>query len=219
LSPSERGPVKLSFKRLVAISILLLFLPYAYTGVMPVKAFQHANVPLATPAVPILRQGDIWHYNLTIERGSNESIRRTVPCGITHCIVDNEVNIGFNDTRWIVPGNWSLVREYCLGCDGFNVITNTTYNPPRQLFAFPLQTGQSWWWNGTASGRTSAANVNMNFSKPVSLLRKVINETSVTVHAGTFDTFLVAEYNQSGIVPDEYSWFSLVAESSVTPAS
>src|SRR2546427_2167950 len=93
MSPSERGPVKLSFKRLVAISILLLFLPYAYTGGMPVKAFQHANVPLATPAVPILRQGDIWHYNLTIERSSNESIRRTVPCGITHCIVDNEVNI------------------------------------------------------------------------------------------------------------------------------
>src|SRR5438552_7724335 len=214
MSPNECGPFKPSFKRLVAISILLLFLPYSYTGGIPVKAFPHANVPLATPA-PVLRQGDIWHYNLTIEGSSNESIRRTVRCGNTHCIVDNEVNIGFNDTRWIVPGNWSLVREYCVGCDGFNVITNTTYNPPRQLFAFPLQTGQSWWWNGTASGRTSAANVNMNFSKPVSLLRKVINETSVTVHAGTFDTFLVAEYNQSGIVPDEYSWFSLVAESSV----
>ena len=218
MSPSERGPVKLSFKRLVAISILLLFLPYSYTGGMPVKAFPHANVPLATPA-PVLRQGDIWHYNLTIEGSSNESIRRTVRCGNTHCIVDNEVNIGFNDTRWIVPGNWSLVREYCVGCDGFNVITDTTYNPPRQLFAFPLQTGQSWWWNGTASGRTSAANVSMNFSKPVSLLRRVINETSVTVHAGTFDTFLVAEYNQSGIVPDEYSWFSLEAETSVKAVS
>src|SRR5947208_13000905 len=59
----------------------------------------------------------------------------------------------------------------------------------------------------------------MNFSKPVSLLRKVINETSVTVHAGTFDTFLVAEYNQSGIVPDEYSWFSLVAGTSVKAVS
>src|SRR5437879_12845945 len=59
----------------------------------------------------------------------------------------------------------------------------------------------------------------MNFSKPVSLLRKVINETSVTVHAGTFDTFLVAEYNQSGIVPDEYSWFSLEAETSVKAVS
>jgi len=216
MSPNECGPFKPSFKRLVAISILLLFLPYSYTGGMPVKAFPHANVPLATPA-PVLRQGDIWHYNLTIEGSSNESIRRTVRCGNTHCIVDNEVNIGFNDTRWIVPGNWSLVREYCVGCDGFNVITNTTYNPPRQLFAFPLQTGQSWWWNGTVSGRTSAAN--MNFSKPVSLLRKVINETSVTVHAGTFDTFLVAEYNQSGIVPDEYSWFSLEAETSVKAVS
>src|SRR5437879_8397914 len=59
----------------------------------------------------------------------------------------------------------------------------------------------------------------MNFSKPVSLLRKVINETSVTVHAGTFDTFLVAEYNQSGTVLDRYSWCSREAETSVKAVS
>jgi len=69
MSPNECGPFKPSFKRLVAISILLLFLPYSYTGGMPVKAFPHANVPLATPA-PVLRQGDIWHYNLTIKEAA-----------------------------------------------------------------------------------------------------------------------------------------------------
>src|SRR5207249_8870175 len=218
MSPNECGPFKPSFKRLVAISILLLLLPYSYTGGMPVKAFPHANVPLATPA-PVLRQGDIWHYNLTIEGSSNESIRRTVRCGNTHCIVDNEVNIGFNDTRWIVPGNWSLVREYCVGCDGSSVITNTVYTPPRQLFAFPLQPAESWWWNGTATGWTSNAGLNVNFSNPVSILRKVINETSVAVQAGSFDTFLVAEYGQNGTVLEGYSWFSLEAETSVKAVS
>src|SRR3989442_11925689 len=219
MSPSEREPFKLSFKRLVAFSILLLFLPYAYTGGMPVKAFPHASVPLATAAVPVLRQGDIWHYNLTIEGSSNESIRRTVPCGNVQCIMRGEVNAAYNDTLWIVPGNWSFVKEYCIGCDGYNVITNTVYPPPRQFFAFPLQPGKSWWWNGTASGWTSNDYGNVSFSNPVSILRKVINETSVIVHAGSFDTFLVAEYGQSGTVLDGYLWFSLEAETSVKALS
>ncbi len=219
MSPSEREPFKLNFKRLVAFSILLLFLPYAYTGGMPVKAFPHASVPLATAAVPVLRQGDIWHYNLTIEGSSNESIRRTVPCGNVQCIMRGEVNAAYNDTLWIVPGNWSLVKEYCIGCDGYNVITNTVYTPPRQLFAFPLQPAESWWWNGTASGWTLSDSVTVSFSNPVSILRKVINETSVIVHAGSFDTFLVAEYGESGTVLDGYSWFSLEAETSVKAVS
>src|SRR5438309_911598 len=220
MSPSEREPFKLSFKRLVAFSILLLFLPYAYTGGMPVKAFPHASVPLATAAVPVLRQGDIWHYNLTIEGSSNESIRRTVPCGNVQCIMRGEVNAAYNDTLWIVPGNWSLVKEYCIGCDGYNVITNTVYTPPRQLFAFPLQPAESWWWNGTAFGWTLNDSVTrVSFSNSVSILRKVINETSVIVHAASFDTFLVVDYSQSGTVVDVFSWFSLEAEASVKAVS
>src|SRR2546428_1836442 len=216
--PSEHGPFKQNIKGLVVLSVLLLSLPYAYTGSMPVKVFRHANVPLASSAVPVLRQGDIWHYYLGIEGNSNESIRRTVPCGNVRCIVSSEVNAAYNDTLWIVRGNWSLVREYCVGCDGYNFITNTVYTPPRQLFAFPLQPAEPW-WNGTASGWTSNAGLNVNFSNPVSILRRVINETSVIVHAGSFDTFLVAEYGQSGIVLDGYLWFSLEAETSVKALS
>jgi len=130
-----------------------------------------------------------------------------------------EANAVYNDTLWIVPGNWSLVREYCVGCDGSNVITNTLYTPPRQLFAFPLQPAESWWWNGTASGWSSSAHGNMSFSNPDSVLRTVINETTVSVHAGSFDTFLVAEYGQTGTVLDGYLWFSLQADTSVKGVS
>src|SRR2546427_12626991 len=55
----------------------------------------------------------------------------------------------------------------------------------------------------------------MSFSKPDSILREVINETTVNVHAGSFDTFLVAEYGQTGTVLDGYLWFSLQADTSV----
>ena len=213
------GPLRSGVSKLVLISALLFLLPYTNTGDMSAKAFQPANVPLVPTAVPVLRQGDIWHYYLGSEGNSTESIRRTATCGITKCLVDNEVNLAYNDTRWFVPGNWSLVREYCVGCGGSNVITNTVYTPPRQLFAFPLQPAESWWWNGTASGWTSNDYGNVSFSNSVSTLRKVINETSVTVQAGSFDTFLVAEYGQSGTVLDGYSWFSLEAETSVRAIS
>src|SRR5437870_4751474 len=219
MSPREHGAFKPTFKRLVALSVLLLFLPYAYSGGMRVKAIQHSSHPLASPAAPIHRQADIWHYHLAIEGNSNQSIRRTASCGSVQWIVSNEVNAAYNDTLWILPGSWSLVREYCVGCDGSNVITNTVYTPPRQLFAFPLQPAESWWWNGTASGWTSNVYGNVSFSNSVSTLRTVINETSVTVQAGSFDTFLVAENGLSGTVLDGYSWFSLEAETSVKSVS
>jgi len=207
-------PFKSSISRLILLTVLLSFLPYTNTAGISAKAFHQTNVPEASTLAPVLRQGDIWHY-LGSEGNTTEIIRRTATCGNTKCIVANEVNLAYNDTQWIVAGNWSLVREYCVGCNGSSVITNTVYNPPRQLFAFPLQPAQSWWWNGTASGWASDANVNTTFSNPLSILRSVINETSVSVHAGTFDTFLVAEYNQGGTVLDGYAWFSLETETSV----
>jgi len=214
--PSDHGLFKPSISRLVALSVLLLLLPYPNTGSISTSASQFPNVPLAPPPVPVMRQGDIWHYHLRVEGNSTQSIRRRVTCGSSQCVVSSEVNVAYNDTRWIVPGNWSLVREYCVGCDGLNVTTNTMYSPAQQLFAFPLQPGESWWWNGTASGWTlDAKGVMTTFFNPVSIVRKVINETSITVPAGTFDTFLVAEFDGNGTVLDRYSWFSLEAGTSV----
>jgi len=43
----------------------------------------------------------------------------------------------------------------------------------------------------------------------------VVNETTVTVPAGTFDTFLVVEYTRSGTLLHEYRWFSTQAKTSV----
>src|SRR5437879_12952386 len=72
---------------------------------------------------------------------------------------------------------------------------------------------------GTDTDMNLSYSITVSFSNPVSILRKVINETSVIVHARSFDTFLVAEYGESGTVLDGYSWFSLEAETSVKAVS
>ena len=218
--PSEHGLFKPNISRLVALSVLLLLLPYPNTGGGSTHASQPPNAPLTMPVVPVLRQGDIWHYRLGVEGNSTQSIRRTATCGDSQCVVSSEVNAAYNDTRWIVPGNWSLVREYCNGCDGSNVTTNTVYTPAQQLFAFPLQPGESWQWNGTATGWTlDAKGVMTTFFNTFSIVRKVINETSITVAAGTFDTFLVSEFYWNRVVFNRYSWFSLDAGTSVKDIS
>src|SRR5437879_9784491 len=72
---------------------------------------------------------------------------------------------------------------------------------------------------GTDTDMNLSYSITVSFSNTVSILRKVINETSVIVHAVSFDTFLVAEYGESGTVLDGYSWFSLEAETSVKAVS
>ena len=142
--PSDHGLFRPSISRLVALSVLLLLMPLPNTESVSTSASQFSNVSLTPPAVPVLRQGDIWHYHLRVQGNSTQSIRRKATCGNSQCVVSSEVSVAYNDTRWIVPGNWSLVREYCVGCDGLNVTANTVYAPAQQLFAFPVQPGESW---------------------------------------------------------------------------
>ena len=219
MNQTEIKSFKSSISRFVILSVFLLILAYPHIEGTSIRGIQPSAVALSPQVVPVLRQGDVWHYLLGVEGNSTQSILRIVACGNAKCVVSREVNGANNDTRWIVPGNWSLVKDYCVGCDGSNVITNTSYTPPRPLFAFPVQPGETWWWNGTASGRTSTPNGITNFSVSVSILEKVINETSVTVHAGTFDTFLVAQYDQNGTLLDGYSWFSPEAATAVKAVS
>src|SRR5437879_3351931 len=72
---------------------------------------------------------------------------------------------------------------------------------------------------GTDTDMNLSYSITVSFSNTVSILRKVINETSVIVHAVSFDTFLVAEYGESGTMLEGYSWFSLEAETSVKALS
>jgi len=167
-----------------------------------------------TSATPLVRVGNTWHYQYSgPEQDSTEQILRNDTCGSAQCVVDQETNSAWNDTVWL-NRDWNLSREYYVDhTTPFNY--SYVYTPALQLYPFPLQPGESWWWNSTLTGWYTDQSGNHVDTATFSNLRKVVNETMVIVPAGTFDTFLVAEYVQSGTVLHGYRWFSTDAKTSV----
>src|SRR2546428_539049 len=147
-----------------------------------------------TSATPILRVGDTWHYHYTgSESDSTEQIVRSETCGLAQCVVDQENNSAWNDTV-VLTEDWNLSREYFADhTTPFN--SSNFYTPALHLYQFPLQTGESWWWNSSISGWYKDLSGNHTETGNFSVMRKVINQTTVTVPAGNFDTFLVAGYS------------------------
>ncbi len=195
----------------IAVFSILLLLPVATFGThTPTSSLTLAQ----TSAKPVLRVGDTWHYHYSgPEKDSTEQILRNDTCSLSHCVVDQETNNAWNDTVWLSQ-DWNLSREHYVDqTTQFNY--SYVYTPALQLYPFPLHVGESWWWNSTLTGWYTDQTGNHTQTATFSNLRKVINETTVTVPAGTFDTFLVAEYVQSGTVLHEYRWFSTDAKTSV----
>lgn len=169
-------------------------------------------VPLYSP--PLLNLGDIWHYRYSgPAHNSTEQILRRESCASATCVVDQETNSAWNDTVWLNQ-DWNLSREYYVNrTTPFNY--SYAYTPAIQLYPFPLEAGKSWWWNTTVTGWNTDQFGNHTQTSQFSNLRKVVNETIVTVPAGTFDTFLVVEYTRSGTLLHEYRWFSTQVKTSV----
>lgn len=163
--------------------------------------------------VPVLHAGDTWNYQYSGPEGnSGEKIVRSEACGSAQCVIDQEANQAWNDTVWLSQ-DWALSREYYVD-HSVSYNSSTSYTPGLQLYQFPLEAGKSWWSNGTATGWYTDQNGNHTFGGPnrFSILRRVINQTTVNVPAGSFDTFLVAEYVKNGTELHEYRWFSLQAK-------
>ena len=136
-------------------------------------------------------------------------------CGFFSCVIDQETNPLWNDTVWI-DHNWNISREYYVD-HTVHYNSSTTYTPPLHLYQFPLYVGKTWWSNSTFAGWYTDQTGNHTQPGPYdfSIRRTIVNQTTVTVPAGTFDTFLVAQYVNKGTVLDEYRWFSLQAKTSV----
>jgi len=134
-------------------------------------------------------------------------------CGLAQCVVDQENNPAWNDTV-VLTEDWNLSREYFADhTTPFN--SSSLYSPALHLYQFPLQTGESWWWNSSISGWYKDQLGNHTETGNFSVMRKVINQTTVTVPAGNFETFLVAGYVNNGTVLNQYRWFSTLAKTSV----
>ena len=167
-------------------------------------------------ASPVLHVGDTWSYQYSGSEGnSREEIIRSDTCGSTSCVVDQETNPAWSDTVWI-DRNWNLSRELYVD-HTVQYSSGSVYTPPLHMYEFPLSVGKTWWSNSTAAGWYIDQYGNHTQPGPSSfaIKRTVINQTTVTVPAGTFDTFLVAQYLNDGQQLNEYRWFSLQAETSV----
>jgi hypothetical protein len=195
----------------LAIFLILLLVPFMSHGTQD----SNLSVTLAqSSSIPVLNVGDTWHYHYSgPEQDSTELILRNDNCGSAQCVVDQETNPAWNDTVWLTE-DWNLSREYYVDhTTSYN--SSTLFTPALQQYPFPLQTGKSWWWNSTATGWYKDQSGNHTDTGKFSILRKVINETTVTVPAGTFDTFLVARYVKNGTLLNQYRWFSTQVKTSV----
>jgi hypothetical protein len=175
--------------------------------------FLGQKLAATTSASPVVHVGDTWNYIYSGPEGnSREQIVRPNACGPSLCLVDQETNSAWNDTVWV--RDWNLSREFYVDhTTPYN--SSSVYTPPLHLYDFPLAVGESWWWNTTATGWYTDQLGNHTQTISFSIRRTVVNQTTVTVPAGTFDTFLVAQYINNGMQLNEYRWFSLQAKTSV----
>jgi hypothetical protein len=196
--------------KIIVFSLLILLVPISSHEPTPFRQ----KLAATSSASPTLHVGDTWYYLYSGPEGnSREQIVRPDACGPSPCLVDQETNTAWNDTAWI--RDWNLSREsYVDHTTPYNY--SSVYTPPLHLYNLPLTVGESWWWNSTATGWYTDQSGN-HTQTPISfsIKRTVVNQTTVTVPAGTFDTFLVAQYISDGMQLNEYRWFSLQAKTTV----
>jgi len=194
-------------KNLVKLAVFAILL------LLPAVSHETQTSTPSQASAPILRVGDTWHYHYTGSGNySTEQIVRSETCGLAQCVVDQENNPDWNDTS-VISEDWNLSREYFADHKSpYN--SSSLYTPALHLYQFPLQVGESWWWNSTFSGWYKNQFGNFTQAGDFSIMRRVINQTTVTVPAGTFDTYLVAGY-VNGTMLNQYRWFSTGAKTSV----
>lgn len=151
---------------------------------------------------PALTVGDTWTYgflntvtNEVVERWTL-TIDRIEDYEGTSCYVWTTDYQESTLQEWITTeeGDWTILR---LNHDIYvnDEIILQTYSPGMKLFDFPLTVGKE--WSGESSvtlnvTRSTGEIVYVN-SFMLSWHRKVVSVESITVPAGTFDTYLVEE--------------------------
>jgi len=196
--------------KIIVFSLLILLVPISSHE----PTFFRQKLAATSSASPVLHVGDTWYYLYSGPEGnSREQIIRPDACGPSPCVVDQETSPAWNDTVWI--RDWNVSREFYVDhTTPYNF--SSVYTPPIHLYDFPLAVGKSWWSNSTATGWYKDHQGN-HTQTPISfsIRRIVVNQTTVIVPAGTFDTFLVAQYINDGKQLDEYRWFSIQAKTTV----
>jgi len=183
-----------SGRRLVALFLVgisvLTSLP------LPVSHVQGSTTPY-----PVLRAGDYWNFQYSTGETSHETISNST-CDGTPCLADAEVSVPWSDTVWR-NADWSYTKENYTDSTGIYL---DTYSPTVRPYDWPLAVGKQWTLDITVSEITKNSTGTYTSSYRDVRTRTVVSETSITVPAGTFNTFQVDEYKDGN--PHTRRWLS-----------
>jgi hypothetical protein len=127
---------------------------------------------------------------LTIDTSDYESFN----CTVTLAVSAGGTSFTLTSYIYLRTSDLAMVKTY-QSFMGFTTVD--TYNPPQETFQFPLSNGQTW-------SSTSTRNTTSGGSHVISTLTNdfsVSGPTSVTVPAGTFNTFTVTQTPRGGGYP------------------
>ena len=168
-------------------------LTVSLVGILPGAV--HLISASESSAYPVLNVGDSWRFSYAAGENSVETIARSESCGSLQCVVDAEVSAQWSDVVWRLP-DWTIVKENYTDPTGSYF---DTYSPPVRSYDWPLATGKQWTINSTIT-EVSKDSSGTHYSTFMLLrTRQVASETSLTVPAGTFNTFVVEEYKQGSL--------------------
>ena len=170
----------------------------------------------AETEAPILRVGDRWGHKDLHSSGEavgtqfNATVDRMEYCDEVLCYVCIYDYPVFTRTVWMTS-DWVVLRthETSLNCI-------TIYSPGKKLYDFPLNVGKEW------SGKSNVTLCYLNSDGEIThyawdyldWVRKVVSTETITVPAGTFDTYVVEEVDHWNSIAYRL-WFSADAKNYV----
>ncbi len=129
-------------------------------------------------------------FTLAIDTSEYESFN----CTVTIAVSSGGTSFTLTSYIYLKTSNLAMVKTY-QSFMGFTTVD--TYNPPQETFQFPLSNGQTWSSTSTRNTTSGGSHVTSTLTNDFS----VSGPTSVTVPAGTFNTFTVTQTPRGGGSP------------------
>jgi hypothetical protein len=173
--------------------VVLLLLGITVLSTVPLNVLFTHGSQTSSP-YPVLRAGDYWNFQYSTGETSHETISNDT-CSGTSCINDSEVSAPWSDITWR-NADWGIIKENYTDQTGSYF---DTYTPVAQTYDWPLVVGNQWTINVTVNEVTKNSTGTFTSNYRLLRTRSVVSETSITVPAGTFDTFQVDEYKDGSL--------------------
>ncbi len=191
----------------------MLVLVLGSTLVGPSPSLLKVRGEASTP--PALKIRDTWKYAYNNNVTSIASvIGISIPCatGVNDvCTVNVEESSSQANYQWLLP-DWSLVKD---NLTRSGASQNDTFSPPAPIYSWPLTVGKTWTISSAIQTTVVTADGVQTNSTVWNQTRKVSAEETITVPAGTFDTFVIDGFDSVSQRQVLRRWYSYQAKTSV----